>query len=70
MIVSEMHSNAFQRIAQPNTLTAYWLYHNNIDPGTSTGSAIQRILGDVYLSEIQSTKEAPLNMDNLQRYST
>ncbi len=43
-----MHFNALRSLTQP-CMTAYWLYHNTCDPGTSPGSAIQCILADVYL---------------------
>ena len=52
-IASEMHSNAFQCIAQPDTTFAcyciLYLTQHLYDPGTLPSSANQSILGKVYL---------------------
>ena len=53
---------AFDQAKSPNSscMTAYCICHNTYDPGISSGSANQCILGDMYpirSHEIQSIKE-------------
>ena len=56
---SEMHFNAFQCIAQPNTVLHDCILYlpQYYDPGISPGSANQCILGGVYLRSNLSRKQ-------------